>query len=82
MTAQNNSIYGSRLITLLPFLRQRYGRPLFYLIFATLFLVFFEQQSLSQIALMSLIFCGTGFGVIAMQPNNPLDYRGFTRSTD
>ena len=77
MTARNQSLHGSRIVSALPFLRTRYGRALFYII-SSVGLMFFNDPPLIQhICLIITSFCGLMLGAIAMQPGNPLDYRGF-----
>ena len=45
-------------------------------------LIFNNTEMLQQVADCVLLFCGVMYGMIAMQPDNPLDYRGFQRPQD
>jgi hypothetical protein len=55
----------------------RYGRAFIYAFSGFFFYNFGYIDLLSTIAFAILFFGGLMMGLIAMQPGNPLDYRGF-----
>ena len=70
------SQYSSRIVQYLPFLRTRYGRAIAYVGSGAVLSVL-NNQGMSYIATSMITFGGMVYGLIAMQPGNPLDYRGF-----
>lgn len=77
-----NSRYGQRIVEYLPFLRTRYGRAIIYMASGILLMMFNSTEMVQQVADAVLLFCGVMYGLIATQPDNPLDYRGFQRPQD
>lgn len=72
------SRFGPRLVQLLPFLRTRYGRSLFYMTSGLIiYLICFEESIAMKLTAQLILICGLLYGIIAMQPGNPVDYRGF-----
>ena len=71
-----DSPLGQRVVAFVPFLRSRYGRPIVYALLGLTFWLLCED-GIEQWAFMTLFLCGLSYGAIAMQPGNPMDYRGF-----
>ena len=70
------SVHSGRIIQYLPFLRTRYGRAIAYAGSGAA-LGILNSEGLSYIAIAMITFGGIMYGLIAQQPGNPLDYRGF-----
>ena len=74
-----SSMHGARIVEFLPFLRTRYGRSSVYIVSGMLLMIFNSDTTISSYADLMVTFGGMILGLIAMQPGNPLDYRGFQR---
>ena len=82
LSQQNSSAYGQQIVEYLPFLRTRYGRAIIYAASGLVLLLTNTTEAVQEVANSILMFCGVAYGLIAMQPDNPLDYRGFQRPQD
>ena len=63
----------------LPFLRARYGRAIFYMVSGLVIYIMSGGSMMENLCASLMSFAGMLIGLIAMQPNNPYDYRGFQR---
>ena len=73
-----DSPLGQRVVAFVPFLRSRYGRPALYTIIGMIAWLL-SSHSLERNAFLTIMICGLAYFLIAMQPSNPMDYRGFQR---
>lgn len=79
----NSSQFGPRIVHMLPFLRARYGRALYYMTSGLIvFVVCMDDSFMVNFASQLIGFCGLLFGVMASMPSNPVDYRGFRRPNE
>ena len=58
-------------------MRTRYGRPMVYAMSGLVLFMFNSGDTVQYVSFLTLMICGFLYGLIAMQPGNPLDYRGF-----
>lgn len=79
MSQRSSSLQSVGLARMFPFLRQRYGRSMLYTSTGLMLSIFnaTEVYSLYFLTTSLVTLGGMMLGVIAMQPNEPLDYRGF-----
>jgi hypothetical protein len=74
------SQYAQRVLQNLPFIRAKFGRPLFYMTSSLILFVFCsENNQLAYFSSVAIFLCGLIYGLISMQPGNELDTRGFQR---
>ena len=73
------SVHSVRIFEQFPFLRSRYGRSSVYMFSGLALGLLNSDTTFSLLLTNTIAFAGMLFGLIAMQPENPLDYRGFQR---
>jgi len=75
-----STVYSPRVVRWVPFLKKRYGRAFFFMTGSLiLFFLCHRDNIFLNIAVYALSFCGLMYGLMSMQPDNPVDYRGFQR---
>jgi len=84
MTNRSSSLQSTGLAGVLPFLRQRYGRAMLYTSSGLVLSIFnsTEVYSLYFLTTSLITLGGILTGIIAMQPGEPGDYRGFQRPNE
>ena len=75
----SRSVQSSRVFEMIPFLRSRYGRASVYMFSGLMLTILNSESTFGYITTNTIAFGGMLFAAIAMQPGNPLDYRGFQR---
>ena len=60
-------------------MRSRYGRTIVYAASGLALYIFNTGDIIQHVCFLTLLINGLLYGLIAMQPGNPLDYRGFQR---
>ena len=79
MSQRSSLVQSSGLVSLIPFLRQRYGRAVLYTGSGLILSIFNATEIYTPYFLTTSLITLSGMmlGVIAMQRGEPLDYRGF-----